>query len=353
MAFSENSPPTTPVSFTFVSSPNSLSSPLSSVSSQATLCELRCVDEKKERKGPLESKRERASHDEPLSGSTDEAPVCLSDIEPVSPPVSFPLPNDEERACTKDLNDSDPPPDGGAEAWLCIASAFLLLFCVFGFGRYHHRAVLTAVTSMGQLTEFYHSHQLQSYSKSNIAWIATLQSTLTFFASVFFGRIFDAYGARWLVRIGTTLSVASLVALACTCKAQYSLTLVCTQYYQFLLAHALFGFSGSFLWTPAASVSVHWFARHRSTAIGTVGCGSGVGGVVYPLLLERLLTSFSFRYAILIVAAMNAALMLPSWFLLKTRLPRRQPLPWKSLKKPWTEASYVCLVVGSGLCMLK
>jgi hypothetical protein len=27
-----------------------------------------------------------------------------------------------------------PPPDGGLEAWSCIASAFLLLFCVFGFG---------------------------------------------------------------------------------------------------------------------------------------------------------------------------------------------------------------------------
>jgi MFS family permease len=68
---------------------------------------------------------------------------------------------------------------------------------------------------MGQLQSYYATHQLAAYPKATIAWISTLQSTLTFFASVFFGRIFDAHGAKILVRVGTTLSVASLVAVAC------------------------------------------------------------------------------------------------------------------------------------------
>lgn len=31
--------------------------------------------------------------------------------------------------------DIGPPPDGGKEAWLCIAGCFLHLFCVFGLSE--------------------------------------------------------------------------------------------------------------------------------------------------------------------------------------------------------------------------
>lgn len=34
------------------------------------------------------------------------------------------------------VNDDDvgPPPEGGAEAWCCVGAAFMVLFCIFGFG---------------------------------------------------------------------------------------------------------------------------------------------------------------------------------------------------------------------------
>lgn len=33
------------------------------------------------------------------------------------------------------VNDVGPPPDGGKEAWLCVAGAFFAIFCLFGFSE--------------------------------------------------------------------------------------------------------------------------------------------------------------------------------------------------------------------------
>ena len=55
-----------------------------------------------------------------------------------------------------------------------------------------------------------------------------------------------------------------------------------------MLAHALFGISGSILYTPATAVVGHWFLRKRGTATGLVSTGVGLGGVIYPIMLNRL-----------------------------------------------------------------
>ena len=68
---------------------------------------------------------------------------------------------------------------------------------------------------------------------------------------------------------------------------------VCKEYYQFMLAHAAFGLSGSILYSPATAVAGHWFMHRRSTAVGIVVCGSGLAGVIYPIALDRLTKQLS------------------------------------------------------------
>ncbi|KAK8869646.1 hypothetical protein IAR55_000214 [Kwoniella newhampshirensis] len=245
-----------------------------------------------------------------------------------------------QRALTRDpdlelqmgVNDDDvgPPPEGGKDAWLCVISAFFVLFCIFGF-----------TTVFGQLKIYYMAHQLQGYSESQVAWIASIQAFLVFSGSIVSGRFFDSHGARILTVLGTTLSVAALVALA-----------FCKEYYQFILAHAAFGLSGSLMYSPATAVVGHWFMRRRSTAVGIVVCGSGLAGVIYPIALKRLFDETSYRNTLLIIAAMNAVLMFPAWFYLKARLPPRAPPPLRSLLGPWKDIRYTCLVAGSCLVML-
>lgn len=97
-----------------------------------------------------------------------------------------------------------PPPDGGREAWLVILSTALVLFTMFGL-----------MTSFGQLMLYYMEHQLRHSSKSDIAWISSVQGGVMFMGSTLSGRVFDVYGTKWLVRIGTTCSFAALIAIAC------------------------------------------------------------------------------------------------------------------------------------------
>ncbi|TXT09237.1 hypothetical protein VHUM_02711 [Vanrija humicola] len=235
-----------------------------------------------------------------------------------------------ERSTTITTLGLGPPPDGGREAWLCVLSAFLILASVFGF-----------VTSMGQLNAYYLSHQLSGYSKSQVAWIASCQSTLNFVPSVIWGRVFDAHGPRGLVISGTVVCFLALVAVAFS-----------HEYYQFLLAHMLFGIGASLTYSPATSVAPHWFLRHRSTAVGIIVCGAGLGGVVYPIMIKQLTDRLAFRDAILIIAGITATLMLPACIWLRTRLPPHTPPAWRDLGKPWHEKEYAFLVLGAAVFTL-
>lgn len=63
---------------------------------------------------------------------------------------------------------------------------------------------------------------------------------------------------------------------------------VSRKYWQFFLAHAGTGIGGTLMYAPSTSVSMHWFMKKRSTAVGIVNCGSGLGGIIYPIMIKRL-----------------------------------------------------------------
>ena len=123
-------------------------------------------------------------------------------------------------------------PEGGAKAWLTVAGASACLFVSFGW-----------VNCVGIFQEYYQTHQLKDYTASNISWIPALQSrssspchpiALTvvvffmLFGGTFVGRIFDDYGPRYLLLIGTFLHVFGLM-----------MTSISTKYYQLLLSQAI------------------------------------------------------------------------------------------------------------------
>jgi MFS family permease len=64
-----------------------------------------------------------------------------------------------------------------------------------------------------------------------------------------------------------------------------------------MLAHAMYGLGATLLYTPGISVTSHWFKKRRSSAMGLVICGAGIGGVLYPIMFRELFARLSELFA--------------------------------------------------------
>ena len=107
---------------------------------------------------------------------------------------------------------------------------------------------------------------------------------------LFSGRMFDAYGPHALLIPGSVIFIVSLMLISrkwhnCSGK----LTPVCKEYYQFMLAQGvLFGLGSALIFQPTISTPSQWFAKKRAMATAIVVCGSGIGGTLWPIALQRM-----------------------------------------------------------------
>ncbi|KAF9265650.1 MFS general substrate transporter [Marasmius fiardii PR-910] len=193
-------------------------------------------------------------------------------------------------------------PEGGPQATRTTLGAFFVLFVQFGL-----------MNSFGVFEAQYSTVNLRSKSPSDIAWIGTFQFFMFFFSGAFVGRFFDSFGAKPLLLPGTVLLVLSLIA-----------TSYCYEYYQFFLAQGLlFGVGASLTFYPALSSLTHWYEQKRGRIMGLVTAGSSLGGVVFPIALNKLIPAVGFPMAVRIIASIAAGILLPAGILIRTRLPRR------------------------------
>ncbi|KAK4442593.1 putative MFS monocarboxylate transporter [Podospora aff. communis PSN243] len=167
-------------------------------------------------------------------------------------------------------------------AVLSVLGGFLALFCTVGY-----------LNAFGVFQQHYTSSILQDKTQSDISWIGSVTIFLLYLFAPITGILVDRVGPRWLLvggSLGTLLSVF--------------MTSLCMQYYQFLLAQGVLqGISMSFLTWPPMAVVARSLPTHRGLALGIVVGGSSVGGVVWAVMLARLLdyNSLSFGWVMRIV----------------------------------------------------
>jgi MFS family permease len=190
-------------------------------------------------------------------------------------------------------------PEGGLQAWLVVAGSFCVIAGSFGFQ-----------SSIGIFQSYWLTHQLSSYSPSEIGWISAVNIFLTHFLGVQIGPMFDRWGPRWLLLCGSVAWIASLFVMA-----------KCETYWQFMLVFGvLAGVANALLTTTGVAVVAHWFEVKRGRANGIVFIGSSLGGITIPLMMRPLLERLGWVWAMRVLALVIMVLMLIGNVLIRGRL---------------------------------
>lgn len=126
-----------------------------------------------------------------------------------------------------------------------------------------------------------------------------------------------------------------------------------TEYYQFILAQGiLMGGSVAFMQFPGFALASQYFDKKRAAALGVLVAGSSVGGVVFPIVLSKLLngSDIGFGWSIRIVAFIMLPFVLFACLVLQPRVPSRNSKMF--VFEAWKDKRYVLLAVALFFIMM-
>ncbi|OAL02997.1 MFS general substrate transporter [Phaeosphaeriaceae sp. SRC1lsM3a] len=195
----------------------------------------------------------------------------------------------------------EPPPNGGWTAWSQVLGGHIITFFAWGF-----------VVSFGMLQSHYTTIGLSS--PSNISWIGALTVFFLLSLPLWTGPASDLGHFKLVIRTGIVLWLVGIF-----------MTSICTKYWQFVLAQGFcIGLANGCLFVPMVSVvSTYFDATRRSLAISIVLSGSATGGMVIPIMLNRLIDRIGFGWAIRCLGFMALVMLLIAERLLKKRVPNK------------------------------
>ncbi|CAH2352742.1 probable transporter Mch4p [[Candida] railenensis] len=189
-------------------------------------------------------------------------------------------------------------PDGGTEAYIVVLGSFIGLIIDFGIAN-----------SLGAIESYVSSNQLKDVSQTSVSWIFSLHLGVMYFGGVFFGSVFDRFGARPPMIVGTLLMCLGLL-----------FTAESTKVYQFILSFGVLTALGTSLgMQPLIGVLSHWFLRKRGMACSLATIGGLVGSAVFAIMLQNLYVSIGFKWAIRVLTLIGFICMATSTLLIKER----------------------------------
>ncbi|KAK7962309.1 uncharacterized protein PG986_003134 [Apiospora aurea] len=194
-----------------------------------------------------------------------------------------------------------PPVDRGKDAYLFLTASWAVEALVWGFPF-----------AFGVFQDYYSTHAPFEGSP-NISVIGTCAMGLMYLtAPLTFGlcRIFARW-ARWTPVVGLFIMSISLAASSfCNTVPQLIACQGC-----------LYAIGGGIAYAPCILYLDEWFVRRKGLAYGIMWSGTGIAGVVLPLLFESLLRSLGYQTTLRLWAGVLFAITAPLAFFIKPRVP--------------------------------
>ncbi|PWN41611.1 MFS general substrate transporter [Ceraceosorus guamensis] len=213
------------------------------------------------------------------------------------------------------------PVDGGVQAWTFVAAG--AMYEMIAWGQSYSYGIF----------ENYHKNDIRSplYGKASPAAtsaIGTLVIAGLHFAPFLLRGTFRTYPhlVKTSAIVATVLSAASLLVASFVPSNVGALLFLQGIFYG--LTGGV-GFALVVLWIP------QWFDERMGTANGIIFSGSGLGGTIFPLVLNKLLQRVGFAWTLRVMSLYSLILAGGSILLLKPRLPVRRPtaLPRNPLRR--------------------
>jgi MFS family permease len=149
--------------------------------------------------------------------------------------------------------------------------------------------------------------QATGWSMTGISTAMTISFLAMSFGSLAWGTLSDRWGPRRVVLIGSGLLATSLaLASRATTLAQFR---VCFG--------VLVGLGTAAIFAPMMACVTGWFETRRSLAVSLVSAGMGMAPMTMSPFAAWLISQYSWRTSLLIIAAMAGAVMIPVSLLIR------------------------------------
>ena len=223
-------------------------------------------------------------------------------------------------------------PNGGLQAWLHVAGCSMLFFNTWGI-----------LNAFGVFQTYYESGELFTKSSSDISWIGAVQAFLVLTVGSITGPIYDRGYLKTLLLVGSFGVVFGHMMLS-----------LCHTYWQVLLAQGfVVGIGAGCLFVPSVAILPTYFNTRLGLAIGLAAAGSSLGGVIYPIVLYRLINSIGYAWSVRVIGFIALGTLLLPIAVMKMRFkpPKARALiDWAAFTDvPFMMFTFTCLIGFMGL----
>lgn len=262
-----------------------------------------------------DQEQDYSKHDSKAT-SDDETPPTPPILNSTYPPSQQPT----RRSSTSTTTDAPstpsdlPPIDRGPAAWRFLACGFVIWSMVWGVAY-----------SYGSFQD-YHEHNPESpFYGQSVTSISTV-GTLVIGCQHFIPLLLRGFTTTFAHLHRTMVMVCLVVSALCILVASFSKNIAMLIAFQ----GVFFGTTSGVLLSPVVLYLPQWFDKRRGFATSTIFMGSGVGGVVFPLVFNALLTSVGFAWTMRAWSLAQVLLTGTALYFVKPRTPApvsSKPLP--------------------------